>query len=72
MITLDEAKALRVGDILIDTLNKRWKVSGQVKRWVRNPDRIRVPLKHGLYAHDALTERDFTKGECKLLTREGK
>lgn len=72
-ITLDEAKELRPGDILVDQRGKRWKVSGKVQRWVRDPDRIRVPLKHGLYAYDALTTADFKDGVCNLvlLIRKG-
>ena len=69
MITLDEAKKLRPGDILIDQRGKRWKVNGQVKTWKRDPNRIRVPLKHGLYVYDALTEREFSQGSCSLLTK---
>lgn len=69
MITLEEAKALEYGDILIDKTGHRWKVNGQVKTWKRDADRIRVPLKHGLYAYGALTEFDFTAGECSLLTK---
>jgi hypothetical protein len=68
-LTLDEAKALQYGDILHTPEGKRWKVTGMVKRWVRSPDRIRVPLKHGLYAYDAITEADFTNGVCTLLTK---
>ena len=69
-LTLEEAKQLKPGDILHDERGKRWKVNGQVKRWKRSPDRIRVPLKHGLYAYDAITETDFPLGTCHLLTKE--
>ena len=61
MITLEQAKRLRPGDILYHKLHcnsdgtpQRWRVNGQVKRWKRQPDKIRVPLKHGLYAYDYL------------------
>lgn len=71
MITLAEAKALRYGEILISTRDgKRWKVNGEVKTWKRDASRIRVPLKHGLYVYDALTDSDFVNGVCDLLTRE--
>lgn len=59
MITLKQAKELRPGTILIDTRGKRWKVNGQVKLWKRDPNRIHVPLKHGLYAYDSLQGSDF-------------
>ena len=66
MITLQQAKDLKHGDILHHILTKnadgtpqRWRVNGMVKRWKRNPDRIQVPLKHGLYRYDYLTENDL-------------
>jgi hypothetical protein len=69
VITLEEAFKLEHGDILLDGRGKRWKVNGQVKTWKTMPHRIRVPLKHGLYAYDALTEVDFSEGKCNLLTK---
>lgn len=69
-ITLTQAKALKPGDILIDTRGKRWKVNGAVKTWKTDPNRIRVPLKHGLYAYDAITGEVFNNGVCNLLTLE--
>ena len=68
-LTLDEAKDLRYGDSLIDNQGKRWKVNGRVQRWVRSPDRIRIPLKHGLYSYDAITDADFHNGICDDLTK---
>ena len=66
MITLAQAKALKHGDILYHVIRKnadgtpeRWKVNGLVKRWKRQPDRIRVPLKHGLYHYDYLTNSEL-------------
>jgi len=70
VLTLEQAKNLEYGDKLIDQRGKRWKVNGRVQRWKRSPDRIRVPLKHGLYRYDAITDSDFYKGECDLLTLE--
>jgi hypothetical protein len=67
-ITLQEAKQLRPGNILHDSKGRRWKVNGAVKTWKTDANRIRVPLKHGLYAYDALTEAEFTDGVCDLLT----
>jgi len=67
-ITLEQAKALRHGDIIHHNFNKnsdgscqRWRVSGKVKTWKRSPDRVQVPLKHGLYAYDYLTENELDK-----------
>ena len=71
MITLEQAKQLKRGDILLDNFGKRWKVNGQVTVWKRNPGRICVPLKHGLYSFDKLTEYEFNKeGVCNLVTKE--
>jgi hypothetical protein len=63
MITLEQAKKLSVGTILYHVENKnadgtpqRWKVNGKVKTWKRSPERVKVPLKHGLYDYDYLTE----------------
>ena len=57
MITLEEAKNLSHGMWLIDTTdNKRWKVYGEPKTWVKSPNKVQVPLKHGLYTHGYLTE----------------
>lgn len=67
MITIDEAKNLRVGDILYHTENKnkdgspqRWRVNGVPKTWKRSPEKVRVPMKHGLYDFDYLTEADLS------------
>ena len=59
MITLSEAKHLQFREVLVDSSGKRWYVNGKVQTWKRNPLRIRVPLKHGLYAYDAMTEAGF-------------
>jgi hypothetical protein len=59
MLTLEQAKNLRPGVILLDEGGKRWKVNGQPQTWVRSPERVRVPLKHGLYAYGQLLETDL-------------
>ena len=71
MITLEEAKNLQYGEILVDTAGKRWKVNGKVKLWKRDKTRIYVPLKHGLYTYDYLGGIHFNEhGECDVVTRE--
>ena len=62
-MTLEQAKNLKYGNILHHTINKnadgtpqRWRVNGKVKLWKRDPGRIQVPLKYGLWDHDYLTE----------------
>lgn len=69
MITLAEAQALKHGEILHDSNGRRWKVNGAVKLWKTMPERVRVPLKHGLYGYDVITEADFTEGVCNYLTK---
>ena len=66
MITLAQAKALRHGTILEHTVNKnadgtpqRWRVSGKPKTWKRSPERVQVPVKHGLYNNGYITENDL-------------
>ena len=66
MITLEQAKRLCRGDILHHDIHKnhdgtcqRWRVNGKVKVWKRDPGKVRVPLKHGLWDHDTLREIDL-------------
>lgn len=66
MITLEQAKALRTGTTLYHTDNRnadkspqRWRVNGQPKTWKRSPERVKVPIKHGLYSYDYMTELDL-------------
>ena len=63
MISLHQAKRLKHGDTLYHVSHKngdgtpmRWRVNGKVKTWKRDPDRVQVPIKHGLWDHDYLTE----------------
>ena len=66
MITLEQAKNLKRGDILYHTIHKnadgtsqRWKVNGKVKTWKRDPSRIEVPVRHGMYDYDTLRDCDL-------------
>ena len=66
MITLDQAKALKPGDIIYhvthrnaDGTAQRWKVNGQVKTWKTFPERVRVPVKHGLRSFDYVDETNL-------------
>lgn len=65
-MTLKEAKALHVGDMVYhkeaknaDGTAQRWKVTGKVKVWKRDKKRVRVPLKRGLREYGYLTEDDL-------------
>lgn len=66
MITLEQAKKLQYRDVLhhvtfknADGTPTRWRVNGKVQTWKRNPERVRIPVKHGMYDYDYLTERDL-------------
>ena len=56
-ITLEQAKQLDYGDYIYSNRftgadNKtpiRWRVNGGVKTWKLDPERIQIPVKHGLY-----------------------
>jgi hypothetical protein len=66
-ITLVQAKTLHHGDILHVARpgNKNgcanYKVNGQVKTWKRDASKVQVPVKHGLYVYDYVTESDLGK-----------
>jgi hypothetical protein len=71
MLTFEDAKELQYREVLIDSRDgARWRVNGRVRTWVRIPTRIRVPLKHGLYAYGYLRDSDFKDGVCEYMTKE--
>jgi len=65
-ITLDQAKSLYSGQVVYHSINKnkdgtkqKWKINGQVKTWKRNPLKVKIPVKYGLYTYDYITENDL-------------
>ncbi len=65
-ITLAQAKRLTYGKTLYHVIRKnidgsaeRWRVSGQPKTWKTMPERVSVPVKHGIYDNDHLTENEL-------------
>lgn len=61
-ITLEQAKTLRYGDILThDKTGKRWRVNGKVKTWKRDISRVQIPVKHGLYSYDYVTQDNLNE-----------
>ena len=63
MLTLAGAKSLSYGTILYhrryrnaDGTPSRAKVTGAPQVWKTRPNEVRVPWKHGLYVHGAVTE----------------
>ncbi len=78
-ITLEQAKQLKYGDILYhnelinnDKTPARWRVNGQVKTLKRDPNYVRVPLKHGLYSYGYLVngERAYVNGKFNFPLEE--
>ena len=73
MLDLETIFNLKHGDVLHvqpgsglykasrDGACQRWRVTGKVQRWKRDPERFRVPLKHGLYTYDALLPGDESR-----------
>jgi len=72
-ITMEEAKKLKPGAMLnhsqarrnADGTSARFKVTS-VKTWKRNPDRIEIRVKHGLYEHYVWTEATFDHADVTL------
>jgi len=66
MITIEQAKQLKRDQIVYhmskrnaDGTPQRWRINGKPKIWKRNPDRVQIPVKHGLYSYDYLTQDDL-------------
>ncbi len=62
--TLEQAKALKCGDVLhsdsyknADGTCQRWRVVSKVTTWKRHPEKMCVSVKHGLKDWDWLTEQ---------------
>jgi hypothetical protein len=78
-ITFEEAKRLthgttiyEIGQYNYDGTARRWLVFGKVRLWVTMPWRIEIPLKHGMYNHDYLTDENmsrFSLDEPVAITR---
>ena len=62
-MNIEEAKKLQYRDVVIDDRGKRWYVTGKVQLWKRDPKRVRIPIKHGLYVYGALTENNLHRVE---------
>lgn len=62
-MTLEEGKMLTYGDpiwaLARDGSAVRVRLNGKVRRWKRDPDRIEVPYKYGMYEYGTFYSRDF-------------
>ncbi len=59
-MTVEEAKLLQSGSHALVVANdgtaRRVKVNGKPRTWKRNPGRVEVPIKYGLYEHGVATD----------------
>ena len=68
---LQEAKNLQYGDVLIFLPDmSRWRVNGQVKTWKKDPLRVQVPIKHGLYSFGYIDSNNYLRFEPEEKLRE--
>ena len=59
-LTLERAKKLQYGDIVFETENnKKWRITGKVKLWKKDTNRIRIPVKYGLYTYGHIEENNL-------------
>lgn len=65
-ITLEQAKKLERGTVLhhatrrnADGTPQRWRVNGKVKTWKTQPNRVQIPVKHGLRDYNYVTENEL-------------
>ena|SRR5208283_1081140 len=73
-MTLVEAKALHYGQHIWILSNqndaRRVKVNGAPKVWKRNPGRVEVPFKYGLYEYDRWDETKLDRMLFPVITIE--
>lgn len=56
--TLQEMKGAKHGNTF-RIKGRNWRVNGKVKTWKRDPSRVHIPVKHGLYNYGYVTEKDL-------------
>ena len=69
MITLDQIREFSYGYIIHDIKCRNWRINGKIKWWKRDPTRVSVPLKFGLYGYGYLN--NFTQEDFHLVSEEG-
>lgn len=55
---IDASEFHQTGAQNSDGTCRRWRRNGTTQTWVRSPERFRVPVKHGLYDYDQITENE--------------
>jgi len=67
-MTLTEAKSLNYGDMVYskhyknaDGTPQRFRINGKVHTWKRNSNRVKVPIRRGLWENGYLTEENIER-----------
>lgn len=66
ILTLEELKHITQSTVYIKAqcgCFLRTRINGQPKTWKRQPDKVQIPYKYGLYEYGYITERDTVKVE---------
>ena len=65
-MTIEQAKQLHYRQIIYYRWSRnadgslcRWYVNGRVKTWKKTPDKVEVPIKHGLYSYAYLNNNNL-------------
>jgi len=59
MITLDQIKEFSYRYIIHDSQCKNWRINGKTQWWKKDPYRVLVPLKFGLYNYGYLSSSNL-------------
>lgn len=70
-LKLQRAKELKHGEVVyirsfFDERIQKWRVNGNVKRWKRQPDRIQIPIKFGIYNFGYITNHNINLFEVEI------
>ena len=75
-MNIQEAKRLKYhqtiyekGAYNADGTPMRWRINGKLLTWKTQPNRIKIPLAHGLYEHTYLTEHNLEHFTIKEPTK---
>lgn len=64
-MTLDEVKSLSSGScqffLAVDGLARTIKINGRIHTWRRDPARVEVPVKYGMYEYETFNAEEATR-----------
>jgi hypothetical protein len=60
-LILRHPQAGKDGDDETPTNKREMKINGKVRRWKRDPDRVEIPTKYGLYEYFTFTNNDYDR-----------